>query len=354
MTRLDRIRRRVQAQDGDAILISFLPDIRWAIGFTGSNGILIVTHDEAHFVTDGRYVAQAHEEVLNATVHTPGYQLVGHIAQASLLGEASRVLLQAEHTTLAQLDQYKDGLPGMDFVPVTGFLAEEVAAKDETEIDALRAAQSVTDAVFETILPLIQPGMSESDLAAEIVYQHLKSGCEGMAFDPIVASGLRSALPHARATSRTFRRGECVLVDMGGVLNGYASDMTRTVFLGAVSDEARAVYHVVLDAQEAALEFVAAGKTGREVDQAARSVIEAAGFGPQFSHSLGHGIGLQTHEWPRVSARAEDVIPAGAAVTIEPGIYLPERFGVRIEDLVIVREGGHENLTASSKELLVI
>ncbi len=354
MSRLDRIRRLVAGLDADALLVTFLPDVRWAVGFTGSNGVLVVTRDAAHFVTDGRYAVQARQEVAEAEVHVPGYRLFEHVAEEGLLGDAEAVLVQADHLTVADLERLRLLLPDVKVQPVADLLVEEVAAKSEPEIDAIRAAQAVTDAVFEEILPYVQPGMSELDLAAEIVYQHLKRGCERMAFEPIVASGARAALPHARPTSRTIRPGELVLIDMGGVRDGYASDMTRTVAVGEPDPEARTVYGVVLDAQQAALDVLAAGKTGREIDQAARAVIAAAGYGEAFAHSLGHGIGLQTHEWPRLSSRVEDVLPAGAAVTIEPGVYLPDRFGVRIEDLAVVREGGHENLTASPKTLLVL
>jgi len=354
VSRLDRIRRLVAGLDADALLVTFLPDVRWAVGFTGSNGVLVVTRDAAHFVTDGRYAVQARQEVAEAEVHVPGYRLFEHVAEEGLLGDAEAVLVQADHLTVADLERLRLLLPDVKVQPVADLLVEEVAAKSEPEIDAIRAAQAVTDAVFEEILPYVQPGMSELDLAAEIVYQHLKRGCERMAFEPIVASGARAALPHARPTSRTIRPGELVLIDMGGVRDGYASDMTRTVAVGEPDPEARTVYGVVLDAQQAALDVLAAGKTGREIDQAARAVIAAAGYGEAFAHSLGHGIGLQTHEWPRLSSRVEDVLPAGAAVTIEPGVYLPDRFGVRIEDLAVVREGGHENLTASPKTLLVL
>ena len=352
--RLADIRALLDALDVDAALLTFLPDIRWAIGFTGSNGVLVVTREAAHFVTDGRYATQAATEVEGAEVHVPGYRLFEHIAEHGLLVGAELVAVQGDHLTVAELDRLRGLLQDIRLQPVTEFLVEAVAAKSEEEIDKVRAAQAVTDAVFEQLVPLLQPGVSEQDLAAEIVYQHLKRGCERMAFDPIVAAGPRGALPHARATSAMLRPGDLVVIDMGGVLDGYASDMTRTVAIGEPGEEEKRVYQVVLDAQQAALDLAAAGKTGRELDESARQVIEDAGYGEYFPHSLGHGVGLQTHEWPRLSSRTADVLPAGATVTVEPGIYLPERFGVRIEDLIVIREGGYENLTASPKELLVL
>src|SRR5690606_38942152 len=183
------IRRLVAGFDADAVLVTFLPDVRWVVGFTGSNGVLVVTRDAAHFVTDGRYAVQARQEVAEAEVHVPGYRLFEHVAEEGLLGDAEAVLVQADHLTVADLERLRLLLPDVKVQPVADLLVEEVAAKSEPEIDAIRAAQAVTDAVFEEILPYVQPGMSELDLAAEIVYQHLKRGCERMAFEPIVASG---------------------------------------------------------------------------------------------------------------------------------------------------------------------
>jgi Xaa-Pro aminopeptidase len=353
-SRLDHLRRLAAERDADAVLLAFAPHVRWAVGFTGSSGVLVVTAGAAHFVTDGRYGSQAAAEVEGAEVHVPGYRLFEHVAEANLLGEAETVLVQGDRLTYDEVERLRTLLQERRIHPEGGWLDPVVAAKTEDEVERVRAAQAVTDAVFSEILPFVGPGVSERDLAAEIVYQHLKRGCERMAFEPIVASGPRSALPHAHATTRTFRPGEVVLLDMGGVLDGYASDMTRVVAIGEPEPAVRLVYDTVLRAQEAALEAAAAGRTGKELDTAARAVIEAAGYGDAFLHGLGHGVGLQTHEWPRLSQRAEDVLPAGATVTVEPGIYLPDRFGVRIEDLVVIREGGYENLTASPKALLVL
>jgi Xaa-Pro aminopeptidase len=352
--RLDHLRRLAAAHDADAVLLAFPPHVRWATGFTGSSGVLVVTEEKAHFVTDGRYGTQAAAEVEGAEVHVPGYRLFEHVAEAGLLGDAETVLVQGDHLTFDEVERLRELLQERRVQPAAGWLDPVVAAKSEEEIDRVRAAQAVTDAVFVELLPLIGPGVSEQDLAAEIAYQHLKRGCERMAFESIVASGPRSALPHAHASTRTIRPGELVLLDMGGVLDGYASDMTRVVAVGEPEPGMRAVYDTVLAAQEAALDLATAGRSGKELDAAARAVIEAAGYGDAFPHSLGHGVGLQTHEWPRLSQRVEDELPAGATVTIEPGIYLPERFGVRIEDLVVIRGGGHENLTTSPKSLLVL
>jgi Xaa-Pro aminopeptidase len=191
-------------------------------------------------------------------------------------------------------------------------------------------------------------------VAAEIVYQHLQRGAARMSFDPIVAGGEHGAIPHNRPTGRVLKQGDMVVLDFGCVIDGYASDMTRTVALGEPGASARAVYDVVLDAQERAIDAVHAGMSTKALDRVARDTITEAGYGEYFGHGLGHGIGLQTHEWPRLSYHVDDELPEGATVTIEPGIYLPGQFGVRIEDIVVVRDGGCQNLTSSPKSLIVL
>lgn len=353
-TKVNVLRDLLNERGGDALFVTHRPDIRWAVGFTGSNALLVVTPDVAHFVTDGRYTTQAADEVVGATVHVPGYALAKHVAEASLLGEARSVVVQSEHVTLAERDRWGELFPDVDFRPVENLLVEAVAAKDDTAIDAVRRAQALTCRIFEGLLPEIRPGMTERELAAEIVVRHLRGGASAIAFEPIVAAGARGALPHARPSDAPFKRGDMIVIDMGGVVDGYCADLTRTVALGEPGDEARAAYAAVRDAQRAGLDALHAGVSGADVDRAARSVLEAAGLGAYFTHSLGHGVGLDVHEWPRLSQQVDHRIPAGATVTVEPGVYLPGRFGVRIEDLVAVSAEGHENLTPVDTELVVL
>lgn len=352
--RIDRIRPLLAEHDADAALLTFLPDIRWACGFSGSNGVLLVQPDRADFFSDGRYDAQARRQVTGATVHIPGYQIVQHLAEEGFLDGVGRLAYQADHVTVAQLHEWQDRFPEVDWVEAPQLLQRLVGSKDEAEVARIERAQAVTDAVFEELLAFIQPGMTEQDIAAEIVYQHLKRGAEKMSFEPIVASGPNSALPHARPSDKIIETGEMVVLDFGCFLDGYASDMTRTIAVGEPGDEARQVYALVLEAQRAALEAAHAGMSSKALDGVARDHIDAGGYGDYFSHGLGHGVGLQIHEWPRLSYHVDDELPAGATVTIEPGVYLPDRFGVRIEDIIVLREGGHENLTASPKDLIVL
>jgi len=344
----------LHAHSVDAALITFLPDIRWACGFTGSNGVLVVLPEAVHFLSDGRYTEQARQEVQGATVHTPGYALFEYMAEENLLGDARQIVYQADHVTVAQLEKWRGLLPSVQWKPGTDLLTKQVAAKSDDEVARMRQAQRVTDEVFAHMLGFIQPGMREQEVAVEIVYQHLRRGAAKMSFEPIVASGARGALPHALPTDKRLEPGELVVLDFGCFVDGYASDMTRTIALGEPGEEARKVYDIVLEAQQQAIAEARAGISTKELDAAARSVIEAAGYGEFFTHSLGHGIGLQTHEWPRVSYQVDEVLPEGTAITIEPGVYLPGQFGVRIEDIVVLRAGGCDDLTASPKELLVL
>lgn len=328
-------------------------DIRWACGFSGSNAVLVRGPEAHHLITDGRYRTQAAEEVRGAEVHIASGDLFAYLAEAQLLTPGTRVGFQADHLTVARADRLRALLPEVDWVPMTDVLTHEVAAKTPEEVGRIERAQAITDAVFDEMLGVIAPGMTEREVAAEVVYRHLRRGADRMSFDPIVASGPRAALPHARPTDRRLRRGEVVLLDVGCVVDGYACDMTRVVALGEPETEVRHVYEIVRAAQEAALQTARSGLTGRELDRAARAVIEEAGLGDYFTHSLGHGVGLQIHEWPRVSHASEDVLPEGCVVTIEPGVYLPGRFGIRIEDMVQLAPAGARNLTGATKTLVV-
>jgi Xaa-Pro aminopeptidase len=281
--------------------------------------------------------------------------LLSRLAAFDYFSDFDRVLFQADHVTVARRDQLQEHLGQINWVPGTAVLTELIGIKEDREVERLRRAQRVTESVFDHILDVLEPGMTEREVAAEVTYQHLKRGAEKMSFDPIVASGSNGALPHARPTDRTLRTGDLVVLDMGGFVEGYASDMTRTVAIGQPSDAARRGYEVVRRAQQRALDAAEAGMTGKELDAVARTVIEQAGLGDAFSHGLGHGIGLQVHEWPRVSHTVDQELPAGACVTIEPGVYVPDdEYGVRIEDIVVLRENGCERLTTASTEFHVI
>lgn len=349
-----QIKNILSKKANSALLLTHLPDIRWATGFSGSNGLLLVLQEAAHFFTDGRYAEQALHEVQDVSIHVPGYDLSKHLAEIGLLDRVHFAGFQADHVTVHQLAEWQSLFPNVEWLPLENVLTPLVAVKNEAEIARIRGAQAITEAVFTELLDLLVVGLTEREVAAEIVYRHLRHGAEKMSFDPIVASGPNGALPHAQPSDRRLKRGDLVVMDMGCFYEGYASDMTRTVAIGDPGNDSKHLYRIVHDAQARALETARAGITTKVLDAAARDMIAEAGYGEQFSHGLGHGVGLQIHEWPRISQFTDDMLPAGAVVTIEPGVYLPGRFGVRIEDLIVLREDGIENLTSAPKELLVL
>lgn len=353
--RLSHLRRRLEEYGADALLLSSLSNVRWACGFTGSNGLLLVTRDESVFVTDGRYTEQARQEVSGAEVVIAENGLVSHLRSLDYFAPLERVVFQADEVTVSRREKLEERLPEVAWIAKTDVLTRRVASKDSTEVGRIRKAQKITETVFDRVLGLLEPGLSERDIAAEITYQHLKQGADKMAFDPIVASGPNGARPHARPTNRNLRSGELVVLDMGCYRDGYASDMTRTVAIGTPSDAARRGYEAVLTAQKKALDAARAGVPGKALDAVARDAIKESGFEGYFSHGLGHGIGLDVHEWPRVSKTVDTELPDGACVTIEPGIYVAEEeYGVRIEDIVHLHSEGCTNLTSVEKELLIL
>ncbi|MEO0558709.1 MAG: Xaa-Pro peptidase family protein [Bacteroidota bacterium] len=352
--RISALRQLAADNDADAILVTHPPDLRWALGFSGSNGLLAVRDDDALFVTDGRYTEQARQQVARVPTAIAASGLAEHVAGSGFLTGVQRAVVSSDHLTVSAFETMTSALGGTEVIPVRQLVAVAIATKTLAEIEGVRQAQLVTADVFDAVLPFLRAGVSERDIAAEIVYQHLKKGAEAMSFEPIVAAGARGALPHARPSEHVLAEGDLVVIDMGGIVDGFCSDMTRTVAIGDPGDDAREAYAVVLEAQMAAVHAARAGMTGSALDRVARDVIEQAGFGDAFSHSLGHGVGYEVHEWPRLSQHVEHVLPVGATVTIEPGVYLPGLFGIRIEDIVALREGGADNLTTPTKELLIL
>ena len=352
--RISALQSLLRNLEVDALWITFLPDIRWACGFTGSNGLLVIVPDGAHFISDGRYATQALGEVTGARTYTESYDLVGQVKENGLMNSCRTACFQSDHLTVAELENLRETFPAIEWQGGKELLVHEVAAKSSDEIARMRRAQRLSENVLTHVLGILRPGLSEKEVAAEIVYRHMSLGAEKMSFDPVVASGPNAALPHARPTERALKHGEAVLLDFGCFLDGYASDMTRTVFLGRAGEEEKKVYSVVLDAQRRAIEAARGGMPSKELDGVARDWIKDAGYGDYYPHGLGHGLGLQIHEWPRVSYTVDYDLPPVCTVTIEPGVYLPGRFGVRIEDTVVLRKDGNEVLTSAPKDLLVL
>jgi Xaa-Pro aminopeptidase len=352
-----RLRATMAKQKVSALLVTHLPDVRYLCGFAGSNAALAITAKHAVMVTDGRYTAQAAQQVKGAEVR---------IAKGPALAEACRWLAaarvkhayyDAEQTTVAALRAMQESLKGSGrgsskgfFEPLTSSLvAEERMVKDAAEIEQMAAAAALGVRLFEHILGFMRPGLRENAVAAELEYRARLWGAEAMSFPTIVASGERSAMPHGTATEAKLPRRGFVTLDFGVILNGYCSDMTRTVHLGRAGARDREAYDAVLAAQENAVAAVAAGVKAGDVDEAARSVLREAKLADYFTHSTGHGVGLEIHESPRIGMAQQALLMKGMVITIEPGIYIPGAFGLRIEDTVVVERRGCRVLTPATK-----
>jgi Xaa-Pro aminopeptidase len=337
----------------EALLITHLPDVRWLCGFTGSNAALAMTANRAVLFTDGRYTTQAREETHGARVVIAPKSALKE-ACAWLAGQAERAWFDADHTSVAALDLMRSALPGKQrrgfFAAMKRPLLSELRmVKDAGELRQIEEAAVLGCSLFEAMLPRIEAGSTEIALAAELEFLARGLGAEGMSFETILASGARSALPHGRATQARLPRKGFVTLDFGVILNGYCSDMTRTVHMGRASHEERSAYDAVLEAQEAAVAAVRPGISCGDVDEAARSVLRRAGLAKFFTHSTGHGVGLEIHEQPRIAAGQETRLEPGMVITIEPGVYLAGKFGIRIEDMVAVTESGGRVLTPVAK-----
>ena len=365
LARQKKLREQLASAGLDALLVSHLPNIRYLCGFTGSAGFLLVTEAGSVFFTDVRYDTQAREEVKGAKV------IIARKAVLNALGEwigshrkrpkGWTVGIEAEHMTVAERKRLADLLPsGLRLRNAPALVECARMVKDDAELALIRTAVQLGATLFDRALEVLRPGVREAEVAAEMEYAARRAGAEEMSFPTIIASGARSALPHGRATEQAIAPGGFVVCDFGVILAGYCSDQSRTVWVGAASgakagiEEARHAYESVKQAQEAAIAAVRPGVSVGEVDAAARKVLRKAGLGRYFTHSTGHGVGLEIHEAPRVAAGQKETLQPGMVITIEPGIYFPGKWGVRIEDMVAVSKGGCEVLTPTGKEFLAV
>jgi Xaa-Pro aminopeptidase len=337
----------------EGLLVTHLPDVRYLCGFTGSSAALVLVGARAVLFTDGRYTAQAKVEAAGTRVVIATKPSVIAASEWMEAAGVRRCGFDAAHTTVAALETMRKAVSaklrrGM-FVAVRSMVAGMREVKDANEVARMRAAALVGCELFDGLLTYLESELTEAEVAATLEYAARLAGAEGMSFDTIVASGERSALPHGRATNARLPKRGFVTLDFGVILDGYLSDMTRTVHMGRALPGERDVYDSVLEAQEAAVAAVAPGTTSGDVDEAARSVLRRAKLDKYFSHSTGHGVGLEIHEGPRLAAKQKQVLEQGMVITIEPGVYLPGRFGVRIEDMVLVTATGGEVLTPSVK-----
>jgi Xaa-Pro aminopeptidase len=338
-------------------LVKRLSNIRWLCGYTGSNGILLVTGREAHFITDGRYTNQAKEQVRGAQIHI--YSGGASVADAFIHEMKSnrtikfrgRIGIEAPFMTVDFYQLLKRTFPNCALVETENIVEDLMMQKDAHEIKSIRKAVIINDEVFKAILPQVKPGTVERDIATEIIYLSMKRGAQS-AFEPIVASGPRSALPHGIASDRKIGKNEFVTIDMGCFSDGYPSDMTRTVVVGKANPKQREIYNIVHEAQARAIAAAKPGAKCSDVDAVARDYITHAGYGENFTHGLGHGLGLEVHSRPTVNKISKTVLSPSMVITIEPGIYIEGFGGVRIEDDLLITENGCEVLNRTPKELI--
>ncbi|MGH2805936.1 MAG: M24 family metallopeptidase [Actinomycetota bacterium] len=349
--RLERVRRSLGEHELDALLVTNLTNVRYLTGFSGTNGQVLIADSGAWFLTDPRYAARAGDLVTGAeiVIYTNGLAPTASERLSAL--KIERLGIEARTVTVADRDDLAEKLPSQ-LVPVRNVVEELRRTKDPEEVAALTAAVRVADEAFSWALERLSPGATEREVALDLEVRMRTTGADDVSFEPIVGSGPLSAHIHHSPSDRTFEKGDLVLMDFGARLDGYCSDMTRTIVLGPATDEQRRQYEIVLAAQQAGIDAARAGVKGVDVDGAARAVVVEAGEGDNFPHSLGHGVGLDIHETPALRL-SDEPLKAGEVVTIEPGVYVIGTGGVRIEDCVLIEEDGARVLGSAPKDTLI-
>lgn len=354
MNRIEKLRQLMNEADIDGIIISSHYNRRYMTGFSGTAGVALISEKEAKFITDFRYVEQAKEQA-------NGFEIIEH--KKSLLEEVAyqianmgiqKLGFEKNHITYHTYEEYKHHFTKIELMPTTGLVEKLRLIKDEQEIKILKEAAQIADAAFNHIISFIKPGLTERDVSNELEFFMRKAGAASSSFDIIVASGIRSALPHGVATDKVIEKGELVTLDFGAYYKGYCSDITRTVAVGEPSNELIKIYETVLEAQQRGMKGIKPGMTGKEADALTRDYIRDQGYGEYFGHSTGHGLGMEVHEGLGLSLKSDTVLTPGMVVTVEPGIYIPGVGGTRIEDDTVITENGNESLTHSTKKLLII
>lgn len=356
MNRLQKLAAMAKARKADGLLILNAENLCYATGFVGLEGMVLVTADgKGLCFTDSRYI-----EAAEKAVAPMGYQVIdpkeGYPAVAAQVCRDEKLetlLFEDRSLSVAEFHRYESAVPAR-LIPVEDGISRLRQVKEEVEVEHIVAAQRIAEQALDALLPLIKPGAVEKELAAELDYRMARFGSTGVSFQTILVSGAKSSMPHGVPGDKKIEAGDFVTIDFGAMAGGYHSDMTRTFAVGYATDEMKTVYNTVLQAQLAGIEAFAPGKIGRDVDEAARKVIRDAGYGEYFGHSLGHSVGLNIHEAPNAAPKSEAAFEIGNVVTMEPGIYIPGKFGVRIEDMVYLSAEGKRNLTRYPKELTIL
>ena len=351
--RLKRVRQALESSAANALLETHLPNVFYLSGFTGDSGVLLIESSTVTLFTDGRFTIQAKEEARGIRVQIHRGSLLAAVGDYLSRRRRIRAAIAPSRLSLADWDALKKAAgKGVRWVAIDGLVDQLRAVKDTSEIDRIREAARVGSEVMEETIRLVRPGVTELELAAEIGYRMRRKGASAESFEAIVAAGPRSALPHARPTTRRIGKNELVVLDLGAILRHYCSDLTRTVYTGRAPARVRRWYQAVLEAQAAARNVLRAGVTSGAVDAAARGVLQRKGLGRYFVHSTGHGIGLEIHEDPRLARGQERLLETGNVITLEPGVYIEGVGGIRIEDDAVVTSDGAEILTTAPREFL--
>jgi Xaa-Pro aminopeptidase len=351
--RINRLRQVIDAQGASALLVTHLPNIYYLCGFSGDSAALYIDGTSVTLFTDGRFTTQAKEETHGVRVHIHKGALLDAVGKQLRTKKRARVAVAPSRLTLAGWKALRKAAGGtLKWLAIDGLVENLRAVKDASEIEHMRDAAKLGSEVMDEAILLIRPGVTELDIASEIGYRMRRKGASGESFEAIVASGPRSALPHARPTARRIGKNELVVLDLGAILRHYCSDLTRTVHVGKASTRVKQWYHAVLEAQTAARDALRAGVTCGDVDAAARNVLQRKGLGRYFVHSTGHGVGLEIHEDPRIARDQKKRLETGNVVTLEPGVYVEGVGGIRIEDDALVTRRGTEILTTTSREFL--
>lgn len=348
--RVEKLKKYIKEKNLDSAIVFKPENRRYLSGFTGTSGYVVVTEGRELFITDFRYVQQASDQC-------KGYEIIKHTNDKTLYDILNELGLKKlgfedEFITVSQFNEFNEKLNDIELYPLKDTLNKLRIIKDEDEINEIKKAAEIADKTFEYICSILKPGITEWEVSLEIESFMKKNGASGTSFESIVASGKRSSLPHGVASQKVIEDGDFVTLDFGCIYNGYCSDMTRTVVIGTATEKQKDIYSTVLKAQEEALKHIKPDVTGYDVDKVARDIIKKKGYGDYFGHGLGHGVGLEVHEQPRLSPLGKDTLYVNMVVTDEPGIYLPNFGGVRIEDLVVVTEDGCEVLSKSPKHLI--
>ncbi len=352
--RVDKVRERIKHFNLDAFLISSLANLRYLFGFTGSNAIGLITSDLFYFITDRRYTQQANEQVLNAEILIAKRDLITELKNVKSINAGVNLGFEAVHLTVNNFAHLRKIIPEVKLIASEKIVEKIASVKDFQELTNITKAARICSTVFEDILNFIKPGMNELDISAELSYRTKRLGSEKDPFEPGVISGKRSALPHGLSTVKKLQIGDLVIIDFGAVVNGYAADVSRTIVLGKPTPAQNEMADVVLEALQLSEISAKPGMRGKALDQVARDYIKKRGYGQYFQHSLGHGLGLEVHSLPRIGELSDDPLEVGNVIALEPGVYLPDIGGVRIEDDFVITKDGVENLIPFSRALVSI